>query len=246
MDAFTYHWHQAHAFPLQSQWTELALQADLSIRDLSWALLGLDTLESRLPRAREVLKAILKVMSSKRDGHSDLIYGPPWYVHRPIAPLRRALPMHHFPSDPPPRHLLGSLNASSGRSGISSDLVAVNKSATLPTSPPVAPTSTHSTRSTPSTSATAGVTSKISSNATPPPPLQLASATVKDHGSRFQTCDVASGFVRMGCESPLSLWGAILGNDVRSYIFLAENVNMYSSLRQRWHLAFCTPSSVFQ
>ena len=80
--------------------------------------------------------------------------------------------------------MLGSLNAPSGRSGYPSALVAVNKSATLPSSPPVATTSTHSTRSTHSTSATAGVASKSSSSAAPSPPLQLASATVKEHGGR--------------------------------------------------------------
>ena len=95
-----------------------------------------------------------EAMPAKVDGHSKLIYGPPWYVHRPIAPLRWALPMAHPPSYPPPRHLLGSLNAPSGQSGYPSSLVAVNNLATLPSSPPVAPTSTHST------SSTAGVISK--------------------------------------------------------------------------------------
>ena len=43
-------------------------------------------------RARDALKTIPKVMPAKRDGHNDKIYGSPWFVHRPIAPLRRALP----------------------------------------------------------------------------------------------------------------------------------------------------------
>ena len=146
-------------------------------------LLGLDLLESPLPRAREALKAIPKVMPPKRDGHNEKIYESPWYVHRPILPMRRALgiPMPHPPSYPPPRHVLGSLNSTSGRSGYGSELVAVNK-ATLPSSPPVAPSS--STRSTHSTSVD-GVTSKSSSSAVASPPLQLTPATVKDHGSRF-------------------------------------------------------------
>ena len=114
---------------------------------------------------------------------------------------------------------------------------------TLPSSPPVAPSSTRSTHS---TSAAAGVTSKSSSSAVAPPPLQLASATAKDHGSRFHTGPVEKGFVRIGWESPLSLWGSILGTEFRSCIFPAENVNAYSNLRERWHLAFCKPSSMLQ
>ena len=125
-------------------------------------------------------KAILKVMPPKRDGHNERIYDSPWYVHRPIMPTRRALPMPHPPSHPPPRLVLGSLNSTTGRSGYGSELVAVNK-ATVPSSPPVAPSSTRSTHST----SAAGVTSKSSSSAAAPPPLQLASATVKDHGSRL-------------------------------------------------------------
>ena len=182
----------------------------------------------------------------REGGHNDLVYGPPWYVHRPIAPLQRALPMPHPPSYPPPQHLLGSLTAPSGRSGYPSALVAVNKTATSTSSPPVAPISTHSTRSNHSTSATAGVTSKSFSSTTPAPPLQLVSSTVKEHGFRFQTGPVANRFVRMGRESPLTLRGAILGNEIRSYIFPAENVNMYSNLRERWHLAFSKPSSMLQ
>ena len=210
---------------------------------MSWALLGVDLLESPLPTAREAIKAIPKVMPAKRDGHSDLIYGPPWYVRHPVTPLRRVLPVPHPASYPPLRHLLGSLSASSGRSGYPSELVAVNKSATLPSSPPVAPTSAHSPRSTHSTSATPGVAPKSSSSATSPP-LPLASATVKEHGSRFHT--VAKGFVRMGWESPLTLWGSILGTEIKSYIFPTENVNAYSTLRERWHLAFCKPSNMLQ
>ena len=56
MVAYTHHWHQAHASPFQSDWTDLALQAGLSIDGLSWALLGLDILEVPLPCAREALK----------------------------------------------------------------------------------------------------------------------------------------------------------------------------------------------
>ena len=127
MDSFTYHWHQVHASQLQTDWTELALQFGLTIDDLSWALLALDLLESPLPCARETLKAIPKVMPPKRDGHNKRIDDSPWYVHCPIMPMLRALPMPHPPSYPPPRHVLGSLNSTSGRSGYGSELVAVNK-----------------------------------------------------------------------------------------------------------------------
>ena len=241
MDVFTYHWHQVHASQLQTDWTELALQFGLTIADLSWALLGLDLLESPLPGAREALKAIPKVMPPKRDGHNERIYDNPWYVHRPIMPMRRALPMPHPPSYPPPRHVLGSLNSTSGRSGYGNELVAVNK-ATLPSSPSVAPSSTHSTHST----SVDGVTSKSSSSAVASPPLQLTPAMVKDHGSRFHTGTVAKGFVRIGWESPLTLWGSHLGGEIKSFIFPAVDVHAYSTLREQWHLAFCKPSNMLQ
>ena len=69
MDSFTYHWHQVHASQLNDDWTDLALNNGVTIDDLSWALLGIDLQESPLPRAREALKAIPKVMLAKRDGH---------------------------------------------------------------------------------------------------------------------------------------------------------------------------------
>ena len=124
---------------------------------MAWALLGLDLLESPLPRAREALKAIPKVVPSKRDGHNELIYGSPWYVHRPITPMRRLYPC-----------LIHPLGCEQG-----------SYFAFFTT---VAPSSTRSTHS---TSAATGVTSKSSSSAVAPPPLQLASATVKDHGPGF-------------------------------------------------------------
>ena len=57
------------------------------------SILGVDIHETPLPCAREALKAVLKLMPPKRDGHNDLIYGPPWYVHCPVAPMQRALPI---------------------------------------------------------------------------------------------------------------------------------------------------------
>ena len=245
MNSFTYHWHQAHASQLQDDWTELALQHGVTIDDLSWALLGLDLLESPLPRAREALKAIPKVMPPKRDGHNEKIYESPWFVHRPILPMRRALPMPHPPSYPPPRHVLGSLNSTSCRD---SELVAVNKAA-LPSSPPVAPRSTRSTHST----SVDGVTSKSSSRGVPAssassdlPPLQLTPATVKSDGSRFHTGPVARGFCRIGWENPLSLWACHLGDEIKSFIFPAVDVHAYSTLREQWHLAFCKRSNMLQ
>ena len=68
--------------------------------------------------------------------------------------------------------------------------------------------------------------------------------TFLHHGSRFHTGPVEKRFVRIGWESPLSLWGSILGTEIRSYISPAENVNAYSNLGERWHLAFCKPSSI--
>ena len=149
--------------------------------------------------------------------------------------------MPHPPSYPPPRHVLGSLNSTSGQSGYGNDLVAVNK-ATLPSSPPIAPSSTRSTHST----SVDGVTSKSSSSAVASPPLQLPPATVKDHGSRFHTGPVAKGFVRIGWESPLALWGCHLGDEIKSFVFPAVDVHAYSTLREQWHLAFCKPSNMLQ
>ena len=242
MDSFTYHWHQVHASQLNDDWTDLALNNGVTIDDLSWALLGIDLQESPLPRAREALKAIPKVMPAKRDGHNDKIYESPWFVHRPIAPLRRALPMPHPPSYPPPRHVLGSLNSHD------CELVAVNK-AVLPSSPPVA-------RSTKST-VVEGVTSKSSSLAGPSgvpsvsasssdlPPLQVVPAVVNPNGSRFHDGPLTKGFCRIGWENPLSLWRSQLQDEVKSFIFPASDVQVYSNLREQWHLMFCQRSAMF-
>ena len=62
----------------------------------------------------------------------------------------------------------------------------------------------------------------------------------------MHTGPVEKGFVRMGWESPLSLWGSLLGTEIRSFIFPAENVKAYSTFRERWHLAFCKPSNMLQ
>ena len=135
--------------------------------------------------------------------------------------------MAHPPSYPPPRHLLGSLNAPSGQSSYPNSLVAVNKPATLPSSPPTAPISTTSIHS---NSSTAGVDSKSSSSANPPA-LQLSSATVKKHVSRFQTGRVEIDFGRMKWESSLKFWGRLLSKEIRSYMFPAEHVGSYSNMR---------------
>ena len=242
MCSFTFHWHQVHASQLNDEWTDLALYNGVTIDDLSWALLGLDLQDSPLPRARDALKTIPKVMPAKRDGHNEKIYGSPWFVHRPIAPLRRALPMPHPPSYPPPRHVLGSLNSRD------CDLVAVNK-AVLPSSPPVA-------RSTKST-VVDGVTSKSSSLAGPSgassgsaassdlPPLQVLPAVVNSNGSRFHDGPLAKGFCRIGWENPLSLWRSQLQDEVKSFIFPASDVQVYSNLREQWHLMFCQRSPMF-
>ena len=194
-----------------------------------------------LPYHKDALRPLPRTLPPREQGHNPKIYGEPWNIERPFTPTRRSLPAgpSQFPptppSYPPPSHVLPSLGQ---------PLVAVNKSlASLPSPrpplkppPPVAP----------STSSAAGVTSKSSSSAVASPPLQLTPATVKDHGSTFHTGPVAKGFVRIGCESPLSLWSSHLSDEIRSFIFPAENVHAYSTLRERWYLAFCKPNKMLQ
>ena len=121
--------------------------------------------------------------------------------------------------------------------------------AVLPSSPPVA-------RSTKSTVAE-GVTSKSSSLAGPSgassgsaassdlPPLQVVPAVVNSNGSRFHDGPLAKGFCRIGWENPLSLWRSQLQDEVKSFIFPASDVQVYSNLREQWHLMFCQRSPMF-
>ena len=137
MFSFKQHWHVEHASALQTEWTTLALYGGVTVEDLAWEILGVDLEDTPLPLALAALPTIPKVMPHKRGGHNPKIYGPPWYVHQPIAPP---------PSHPPPSHLLPSLNVQQSdftfqSSTASLPLLAVNKS--LKSLPPSSSTSSH-------------------------------------------------------------------------------------------------------
>ena len=127
-------------------------------------------------------------------------------VPSPLPPPPKKTPPPYLSPQTPPHPLILHL----GMCLVHSTLLPVGQvvavslwAATLPSSPPAAPSSTRFTHS---TSAAAGVvTSKSSSSAVALPPLQFASATVKDHGSRQHTGPVEKGFVRIGWESLVSL-----------------------------------------
>ena len=134
MFTFTQHWHVEHASDLNTEWTTLALYGGVTIPDLAWELLGIDLEETPLPRSKEALPTLPKVMPNKRSGHNPRIYGAPWNVHQPLVQYRRPVP----PSHPPPSHMLPSLNMRESdftyeSSSTSLPLMAVNKSLkTLP------------------------------------------------------------------------------------------------------------------
>ena len=238
--SYSWHWNLTHARQLHKDWLSLALHGGVTLQNLAWSLLGVGLDDTPLPYHKDALRHLPRTLPPCKQGHNPKIYGPAWNIERPFIPMRRSLPAgpSHLtptpPSYPPPSHVLPSLGQ---------PLVVVNKSrASLPSPrpplkspPPVAPSSS-----------AAGVTSKTSSTAVASPPLQLTPAIVKGHGSRFHTGPVAKAFVRIGWESPLTLWASHLSDEIRSFIFPAENVHAYSTLRERWHLACCKPSNMLQ